>query len=175
MKYFVGHLINGEAAEYYREITADLASRFGIKNLAEKLPPHLTLRAPFESDDIVQFERRVRRLAGQEKPMRFSIDGFGNFGDKTVFLSVKGAGIKEKLEKIAKTLTDFDGGQKPMPTPLFSHISIARFLKPQEYGKIIEYLSRLPVPNFNLDFDNLTIFIRKENRWNIFKTYYFGK
>jgi len=57
---------------------------------------------------------------------------------------------------------------------LHIRMSIARFLKPQEYTAVWNYLQTVPAPKFDLSFDNLTIFY-KENKddkaWKILKTF----
>lgn len=39
-RYFVGYLIQGEAAEYQQGIMRDLVARFRVNNILEKIPPY---------------------------------------------------------------------------------------------------------------------------------------
>ena len=73
MSYFIGYLGTGEVDKYYRSITKDLAGRFGVKNLAENVPAHLTLKYPFESNGITTVENTISLFLKDKKSISFSI------------------------------------------------------------------------------------------------------
>lgn len=177
MRYCAGYLIEGEAGEYYKKITADISSRFGIKNLSEYISLHLTLKAPFETTDITLFEKALEEISIKESTVPFAIHGFERFGpqSRTVFLSVeKNFSLQEKAEKLVQALAAFGNYQKPIPLPLILHASIARYLTPEESQKVWDYIVSLPVPHFDLQFNNLTLFSFQNNFWKIEKTFYFN-
>lgn len=176
MKYFAGYLIEGEAAEYYQKITFHLSHRFGIKNLSEYVSLHLTLKPPFETEDIVPFEKLLEETAIKEETIPFAIQGFERFGlsSRTIFLDIeKNPSLQEKCEKILHTLADFGDNKRAEPLPLKLHASVARHLTPEESQKVWDYVSSLPAPHFDLQFNNLTLFIFKNNCWEIQKIYHF--
>lgn len=178
MKYFAGYLIEGEAGGYYKKVTADLSSHFGIKDLSKHIPPHLTLKPPFETEDITPFEKIIEGLVEKEEVLPFSIDEYGRFNleSETIFLSVQQQqNLQEKAEKILSTLADFGNNQKPVHLPLKLHASIARHLTPHKSQEIWEYVSSLPVPHFDLQFDNLTLFVFQNDNWEVRKIYRFIK
>ncbi|MDP2704806.1 MAG: 2'-5' RNA ligase family protein [Patescibacteria group bacterium] len=176
MRYFIGYLIEGEAGEYYKKITADLSERFGIKNLSEYIPLHLTLKAPFETGDISVIEKVLEDTAVKEETSPLVIDGFERFGSqsRTIFLGIKdNVRVQEKAEKLLHLLSGFGNYQKPIPLPLKLHASIARYLSPEQSQNVWDYVSSLPAPHFDLQFNNLTLFVHQDNHWEIQKTFYF--
>lgn len=177
MRYYVGHLIKGGVADYYKEITTDLAKRFGIKNLSETKPPHLTFKAPFESESIETFEKEIGEVASRQKMSQFFIEGFGCFDleSKTVFLTVKpDPKLQIKTNDIARALAYFGENRKFVPDPLYLHISIARYLDSELSQKIWDYVVTLSVPRFEVEFDSLTLFVNQDNCWKIKSTFAFG-
>lgn len=177
MRYFAGHLIEGEAGEYYKKITADISSRFGVKNLSEYIPLHLTLKAPFETTDISLFEKALEEISIKESSIPFAIHGFERFGSqsRTIFLSVeKDAHVQEKSEKLVQTLAVFGNYQRPIPLPLILHASVARYLTPEQSQTVWDYIVSLPAPHFDVQFDNVTLFSFENDCWKVEKTFYFN-
>lgn len=177
MKYYVGYLVKGEVADYYREITSDLSKRFGIKNLSDTKPPHLTFKAPFETENIEIFEKEIKRVASQYKVSKFFIEGFGRFEsmDKTIYLAIKpDSELNKKANGIIKTIAYFGENRKSIPQPFHPHISVARFLDPEMFQKIWNYVSTLPIPRFETVFDGLTLFVDQNNHWEVKSTFPFG-
>ena len=177
MRYYVGLLIKGEPAEYYKKITTDLAKRFDIKNLSDTKPPHLTLKAPFESESIEIFEKEIGELASKQKVSQLFIEGFGRFDleSKTVFLAVKpDPELQIKVNGMVRALVHFGENRKFVPEPLYSHISIARYLDVELSQKIWDHVATLPVPRFEVAFDSLTLFVSQDNRWEIKSIFPFG-
>jgi 2'-5' RNA ligase len=172
-RYYVGHLIKGDAAEYYKHITADLAERFGVKNLSEKAPPHFTFKAPFESSNIEEFEQKLGDVASRQKPAPLSIEGFGRMG-KTVFLAIKpDPELQKQANEIALALSQFGQSRRSVPIPLRFHVSVARFLKPKQLREIWDYVQTLPKPQFDVTFDGLALFVFVGRRWEIQSTWPF--
>ena len=178
MKYYVGCLIKGKAADYYKEITTDLAQRFGIKNLSDTKPPHLTFKAPFETEGIETFEKEISEMASRQKVSQFCIKGFSRFDleSKTIFLAIKpDPELQRKANGIVKALMHFGENRKFVPEPLYLHVSIARYLDFELSQKIWAYVATLPAPQFKVAFDNLTLFVNQDNRWEIKSTFSFGE
>ena len=162
------------AQAYYEALTAELAHRFGIEDLARRSPAHATLKAPFETEEIDEFKEELRVLSERLRPVAFPIRGLASFGTKAIVLDV--AADRELVESataIVKTLAPFGTRAAVLPQPLHLHLSIARFLDPDTHARITAYLDTLPSPSFDLVFDNLTLF-RHEGRWLVDTVYRFS-
>lgn len=174
MQYFVGYLIEGDASEYYKKITSELEQKFNIKNLSNFTPPHFTFRIPFETQTIEEFETYLTQLTKNIEPINLTIDEFGKFERKrmTIFLSATSSDLN-KLEGVIDSLEKYDNTNKTPRRPLVLHASIARFLSPEQCKEIWEYVQTTPKPQFNLKFNNLTIFKLVDNTWKIHKIFHF--
>jgi len=168
MKYFIGYAAEGEITNYYKTITSDLASRFGIMNLSERVPAHLTLVYPNESNSIDIVLERIKSFILDKNPIPFTINGFGEFTgeDGTIFLSpvrdqVLQSFIKEAITTIASAAdyTRYDD-------EFHLHMSVARHLDPELSESIWKYLKTLPSPKFELKFNNISVF-EFTNRWDL--------
>ena len=173
MTYFIGYLGTEEVNKYYRSITADLAGRFGVKYLAENVPPHITLKYPFDSDDLSSIEGTLVDILKDKKPIPFSISSFDEFKGKegTIFLSIDKnpalqSFIKDSIIKLGKESDYYAFGNE-----FHLHMSIARSLDSEKARLVWEYLKTLPKPYFDLLFDNLTVFIFDSGVWKIKKTF----
>lgn len=174
MQYFVGYLIEGEASDYYKKLTSDLEHRFGIKNLSSFIPPHFTFRIPFETEKIGDFEQHVDQLTTALKSTDITIKGFDKLEGRrmTIFLSATSDAM-QNLEGVIDSLEAYDEAGKTPKRPLILHTSIARFLSPEQFEDIWNYLQTLPAPQFNLKFDNLTVFKLVDDIWEIHKIFRF--
>lgn len=175
MQYFVGYLIEGNTSKYYKKITSDLGQKFDIKNLSEHIPPHLTLKIPFETDTIEDFENYVSKKTENLSGMDLVVDGFEKFNGRrmTIFLKVNAGENIKTIENIVDYLESYDKDIKKLPRPLALHTSIARFLSPEQCKDIWNYLQEIPSPYFNLIFNNLTIFKLINDVWEVHKIFYF--
>lgn len=175
MQYFVGYLVEGEASDYYKTLTSDLEQKFGIKNLSEYIPPHLTLKIPFEPESIEDFEKYVATVSETLSTADFVVDGFEKFDGKrmTIFLKVTAGENIKIIEEVVDHLESYGEDTKKLPRPLTLHTSIARFLSPEQCDEIWSYLQTLPKPHFNLVFNNLTIFKLVDEIWEAHKIFRF--
>jgi 2'-5' RNA ligase len=59
------HNLASEAAAYHRALADTLHEQYGTPRLYESIPPHVTIKAPFEaSDDLIEIiQSRLRRKA----------------------------------------------------------------------------------------------------------------
>ncbi|MFA6459195.1 MAG: 2'-5' RNA ligase family protein [Candidatus Paceibacterota bacterium] len=175
MRYFIGNLIRGEAAEYYKATCEDLANHFGVENISIITPPRITVKSSFERPNIDAVDDAISLLA-EAPPIPLALSGWNHFTTRTIFLDAPTV-PKELQEYIRTVLHKLQGLGIPLtPQEQTSHIhmSIARFLRPDQYTKIWEYLASMPAPTFDIMFDNLTIFVkeyREDKAWKVLKTF----
>ncbi len=174
MEYFVGYLIENDASDYYKQITSDIAQRFGIINLSLSIPAHLTLKIPNVISDLQDFENYVSDIASKTKVSELYIDGFEKFDGKknnTIYLSVSSKDGMQNIENAVDKLESYKENIKNIERPLKLHSSIARFLNTEQCAEIWNYIQTIPKPNFTLEFNNITIFKRVGHDFLIHKTY----
>ena len=174
MRYFIGNLIRGEAAEFSKMTCADLAARFGIADVGVITPPHLKIKTPFNYHNFDQIERLVSTCA-TAPAFPITLENWNNFGTRTIYIDLPNQSpeLKAMLTGILDQFKTAHIPVAPLEYDLHLHLSIARFLTPETYKAVSEYLATKPVPRFDLNLDNLTIFGKEmtEKNWKVIKTF----
>ncbi|HEX8591633.1 MAG TPA: 2'-5' RNA ligase family protein [Candidatus Paceibacterota bacterium] len=169
--YFVAHRINGEAADYYAQLTKNIEKHFGLPALVRRSPAHITLKPPFTADDVSGVRARLAELAAEMPPLPLTIRGFDTFRQRTLYLHIVMAPeLLERGSHLATELGELVDG-KSVPLPIKMHVSVARKLAPGLYKRIMQYLEALPDPYFESTFDNLTLFRNVGGKWIVEETY----
>jgi 2'-5' RNA ligase len=171
MRYFVGYLIEGEAAYYYNYITTELSEKFHIKNLSERIQPHFTIKPPFESDNIEEFKKLLSQITADQKVFPICLKNFGRYSTDSPTFFISGNALKNNLkqiETIVDQLEPYGNNKKSLfKRPITLHCSVARHLLTEQSEEIWNYLQTLPPPQFDLKFDNLAFFRWKNTHWEI--------
>ncbi len=160
MKYFIGYLISGEAAEWHISTTKKVSDKFGTWKLYEKLPPHITIFYPEGVEDITEIINYIRDWVEKNKVSgNFYISGFDRFDDKVVFAKIN---VDESVSRVIENLRAGIRNISSIPNESFPdwhpHATLANKLTPEDIDRIWEYTSQLDKPNFILPFNNITIF-----------------
>lgn len=170
MKYFIAHLLSGDAKVFHESVARELSFRFHTAPLYERLPPHITIKAPFETDEagIAEVERILRALAHGERAAPITIRGFGRFGFRTVYLDVVKS--PDAVAFVRNTLKILRENIPWLPTaPLEGnklHASVARFLTRRQFRHIWRFLKTFH-PEFHLSFDNIAILKKEGQTWTV--------
>lgn len=170
MKYFIAHLLTGDAKQYHVGLTHGLALKYRIIPLHDRIPPHITVKPPFETDEagIAEVERILRSFAHHEHPLPLTIDGFGRFGFRTVYMDVyKNSEVVSLVRRAIHALNTHIAWMPEYPLEGNKlHASVARFLNRKQFRRIWREL-RLLKPRFESTFDNIVI-LKKEGRiWEV--------
>lgn len=167
-KIFIGHLVEGNLADYYERISQDLVCRFGLFDLSKFIPPHITLLPPFkaEAEQLSQIRYRLEFFLWKYLPIETEVDGFGCFNERVIYLRVRSRpSIVALTREIRDLYQEFGGLNQTGRLNGTPHISIGRFIKPDQFPLVWQYVSRLPKPQFELRLNNLTIFSKRGAVW----------
>lgn len=163
MKYFVAHLLKKDAAHYHRYLTRTLAERFRTVPLHTRVDPHLTIKTPFEANgrEIAEVEALLASFSTARAPEPFTIEGFGRFGFRTVYLDV----VKSRcaVHMIRDCVSRLDGLpwiQKVGHEGNKLHSSVARFMTHKQFRRVWRFVQR-EHPFFEEMLDSLAI-LKKE-------------
>ena len=175
MRYFIGNLIRGEAAEYYKATCAELGSRFGIEDVSAIVPPHVTVKGPFERPNIDMVDDTLS-LATEAPALPIALSGWNHFTTRTIFLDVPApsAELKSYIKEVLNKLVTIGLPLNVQEQNTHIHMSVARFLKPNQFDEVWKYLQSAPAPQFDILFDNLTIFAKEKSEdkaWKVLKTF----
>lgn len=166
----MAHLLSGDAKKYHERITRELSGRFRIVPLHERVPPHLTLKIPFEADteQIHDVEKVLRSFARVRRSAPLILKGFGRFGFKTIYLDVCKSDQAVSLSRECINVLRENFPWLPN-APLEGnklHASVARFLSRRQFLRMWKLLHGLS-PSFNSSFDNITILKKEDSHWSV--------
>jgi len=174
MKYVLVYLIRGKVEKYHQKLVKEVGPKFGERYMVENpLPSHITLKSPFELENSKELETTIKRFIRKHKSTKIKVNDFGNFKRFVTFLktniSKQGFKIqKELLKEVVKIkgveLHKFDINWKP-------HATISYGNTKESFNKIWKYIKTLEKPNFQLEFDNITILRKPKKFWKVYKIY----
>lgn len=174
MKYSIAYLIKGNAEEYQRKIMREFSDVFDIRDLNNHIPPHITLKAPFETDNINELDKLLSNFAKNSKAGKVNLGGLGHFDNRVIYMDSKFSSdakavynnlIKE-LEKVGwLTWRDYDKLGN-------FHATLTYCENEEQYKECWEYFSKLKTAMFDLKFDNISILVKNsEGDWEVYKEF----
>ncbi|MCC6405451.1 MAG: 2'-5' RNA ligase family protein [Candidatus Yanofskybacteria bacterium] len=177
MRYFIGYLIEGAAGAWHRELARRLSELFGTRKPYEKVPPHITLVPPFDTDDIERVEVVVGELLRQRKsPDAFRMTGFDRFGERVAFVDIR---VEEAAYRVVEDLRTRIRGVVASASgepayPWRPHATLADQMTPEVMASVWEYLQHVQKPSFSLPFTVVTLFRKTDGVWVPEKSFPFG-
>ncbi len=173
-KYFVGCLIQGEAAEWHTRVAKDISDKFGTWKIFEKIPPHVTVYRPFDTDNIQPVLDVLENWSkNQRLNTSLAMSGFDRFDDKVVFAKLEiNPTIEKSVLELKQKLKEIPNmPQEDYPT-WHPHATLAYMLTSKEINDIWDYVLTLQKPKFVLPFDNIALFASWADRtWKVEKLF----
>ena len=176
MKCAIVYLIKGEAKEYHKKLTRKISKKFNVQCISDKIDPHLTLKyfdQQLDANKLRQVENILDRFVKSHKKSKIKFKGIGNFGRNVLFVDVKPSEsfIKTFLDLVKElkklkwiTWLEYDGEKAHF------HSTLATEDIEEKFDEIFKFLMK-EKPNFNLDFDNITIIIKPRNKWITYREF----
>lgn len=176
-RYSIVHIPQGNIERYFNEITLELDERFNTGNLSKKIFQHITLRYPFETDieGINKVEEEIKKFITDKRCFTYAVDGFSQFpnNSKTIFMAVQDDNKIRDFRQSLMHILEVQDGEGQYLNNYHPHISIVRDLNPEYSEKVLGYLQSLPVPHFDLMFDNIAIIVKNDGIWSVYKLFNF--
>jgi 2'-5' RNA ligase len=170
VKYFVAYLLSGDAKRYHETLTRELADTFHIIPLHDRIPPHITIKPPFEADNagIEEVERILRSFVRGQEVVPISFSGFGRFGFRTIYLDTEKN--RKATSFVRRCIGTLNANIPWMPAyPLEGnklHASVARFLTRKQFRRIWRAVKELR-PQFESSFDAVAILKKHDRSWQM--------
>jgi 2'-5' RNA ligase len=170
MKYLIAHLIRGEAKEAHEAVTKDLAEKFDIYPLHTHIPPHLTLKTPFDLDvkNSEPLYKTLTEFAESHTQSEYRFKGFGQFTEHTIYIDVLPS---EEMKLIVRELTQTLEGVPGLVIDAYDteqkfHASVTRdIFKPFNATEVWKYLQTKNQPDFKMKFDNIAVLTKSGEHW----------
>jgi 2'-5' RNA ligase len=174
MKYFVGYLIRGAAAQWHIDTAKEISEKFNTWKIHQKIPPHLTIFYLDELENIDPVRNFLKEWSATAHVVgNFHLNGFDRFDDKVVFAKVEADNsIFSIVKNLRKEIKDITGITKEEFSHWHPHATLANRLPSEEIEKIWKYTMNLEKPDFTIPFDNVTIFEYAGDReWKILESF----
>jgi len=139
------------------------------------IPPHLTLKDPFEMDEntLDEMIHQLKSIANETKPFPIQINKVSSFAPvtNTIYFKVEPTETLTTLhDQLHKDF--FTDEQKHSFVP---HITIAQELVSEEYSDVYNSL-RMKKIHFEEEIDRFQLLYQLENgQWTVYETFVFGK
>ncbi len=180
MRYMIAYLLRGKPAWRVRQLSDELADVFNLEPISLRIPPHLTLKAPFETGSERSIEELKTVLAHFVKgraPAPLTYDGFGQFDKRVVFVYIKPSAAAATL------IADLTKELRRLPWIRFTrtdnekhlHATIAYAEKRSQFEDIKKYLSDETV-HVEGAIDNISILMQEKDHtspWKLYAEYSF--
>jgi len=170
-KRIIVHLIRGEAKEAHEHITRSLVEKLDAFPIHDRVVPHLTIKRWFELDEtgLQSVYLALDKIAEIHKQSSYRLHGLNNFGEGVIFIDVQPS--QETLNTVSavmRAMRDIEGmtfdEYDEIDGDLHATVSM-RALKPFDFKEIWDYLQTLPELDMKLNFDNIAILKKVDNKW----------
>ena len=163
-------ILNDQGHNFIRRIQIELNQNLGFR--ISRQSPHITIKAPFDVEEIALFSRYLEDLANEIQPFDLQLKGFGNFGEQVIFLDVEENNALSQLHwRILNDLeSQFSIEKHPFEGENVKfHASIAGYSNPADFKKAQNYLEKYQ-PDFQFQVKTLGIFYHLGNDgWVVYK------
>ncbi|MDP4144340.1 MAG: 2'-5' RNA ligase family protein [Bacillota bacterium] len=171
MRYVIVCLVEGEALVFHEKLTSEVCKLFQLRRT--KLPAHITLKAPFEAENISELEKIIEDFTSSNTKAPMKLEGYKNFRRDVVYMDVQpskeAVEIHDRLSDSLKKLPWLEWKANEGKNKVF-HCTIVSKKVGNKFQDVMNHVSRYPY-KYTIDFDNITIFQWEENTWKLKKKY----
>lgn len=170
-KFLITHNLASKPAQLARTISADVSSECGVADPHRRIPPHATLKSPFRAtqEQIEGLVNRLEKFAKRKKPGKITIDQFGHFNKRVVYLDITaGERTRKTIDSLTEQLKKIEWlSLDKHDEHVFLHTTIARARSNAEFDTIWNYLQSEYQPDMQAVFDNISVLKlnKKKDEW----------
>lgn len=171
MRYVVVSVVKDKAGNFNNNLRKEVYEKF--KARSSKLPAHFTIKAPFESDDIIQLENVFDSFCNENKAKPYKIKGYDHFDNRVIFMKVlmskEGKELHDKLIEAMDNINYIKFDSHDGKDKIF-HVTISSKKIQSMYDQLWDYVNKIPC-DFECSFDNICIYKWENNTWVLHKEY----
>ena len=174
MRYVIVSVVKGKAGKFNNNLRKEVFQKFNAKS--SKLPPHFTIKAPFEYDDIEELEEVLQNFCKTHKRAPYKIKNYNHFDNRAIYMEVimskEGKKFHDDLFDELNKISYINFGEKDGKDKIF-HVTISSKKIQKIFDELWDYVNSIPC-DFDCEFDNVSIFKWKNNTWILHKEYKFN-
>lgn len=171
MRYVIVYTLKEEALKFHEEITKSVCNKFVVKR--SKLPGHVTLKAPFETNDIDELINLISSFIVKIKKASIEINGYGSFRKDVIFMntnfSLEAKQNYDKLIELLMSINWLEWKENEGKEKIF-HITIVSKRIKDKFDDIWNYVNGFDC-DFHSYFDNVSIYVWENNTWVLYKEF----
>lgn len=175
MRYVVVCNVKGEAGDFNNRLRKEVYEKLGAKS--SSLPAHMTLKAPFDEDDITELEKSLEVFCKREKAQPFKIEGYDHFDDRVIYMkvnmSVEGQAMHDRLIDKMSEVPYICFDKKDGKDKIF-HVTVSSKKIGPIYDQLWDYVHQYPC-QFDCLFDNISIYKWDETSWKLHRVFELAK
>ncbi len=175
MRYVIVCLLKDEVLDFHEKLVKDVCNKFKVQR--QKLPAHFTIKAPFEAENILEIENLTESFCRSNFKAPIDLKGVSHFRDNVVFMDIQpskeAVEIHDKYIDVLKSLEWLEWKENDGKNKKFHCTIVSRRIR-ERFNDIWEYVNQFNL-NFHTYFDNISILIWKDNRWETYKEYWLQK
>jgi 2'-5' RNA ligase len=176
MKYFIGHLVEKDFANYCNNLSKDISDKFNTFKVYEWVPPHVSFFYQFETENIGIVKEPLKEITQDKKVLgNFHFSRFNHFDDRVIFAKIDTDPIiRDVVFALENKLRKIPNLSNREPREWQPHVTLATRLSGSKFIDVWNYVETLETQNFIFPFDNVTLFCFNENeKWEIEETFRF--
>lgn len=172
MLYVIVCVVKGEAGALNNHLRYKVWEKFKLRY--SKLPPHFTIKAPFEYDgELLELNQMLNNFVQKEKAQPFKIKGYHHFDNRVIYMDVKmsqaGQAMHDRLIDQMSEIPYIQFDQQDGKEKIF-HVTVAsKKLRPC-YEMVWQYVTQSPC-NFETLFDNICIYKWDGGTWKLYQAF----
>ncbi len=167
MKYGVAIFPSKELQDIANSFRARYDSHYAL------IPPHITLKEAFETENVKTLASEIRTIAKETKPFTLHVYKYSSFSpvNNTIYMGLQES---EELMELQKKLNTGHLEQE-LAYQFVPHITIGQDLNDDEFHDV---LGRLRMKNINYEelCDRIQLLYQLENgSWTVYETFLLGR
>lgn len=166
-------MLEGEAKAFHEAKGNELAERFRLIPTSLRNAPHLTLKAPFETDDVTPVDDLLDAFSMREHPQPFTLSGVGAFDLRVIYHGATFPdATRELVERFQDSLRTLPWLTfSPTETPITPHVTIAYPKNRIQAKDILARVTEESLPTFEVSLNHVALLHKPGNRWEVLRTY----
>lgn len=171
--HFIALIPEKSFSDKIRVLQEELKDNFGL-NYAMRIPPHITLQAPFEcrSNDQDKLNACIREMKKELVPVTLTTDNFGSFIESVIYVGLQPSpGLLKMQQAIVDTLESKECLAPAQRNNHYQpHITLAhRDLDNLRFPKVWDHFANKEWKE-TFAIERLVIYKHEEGRWLEFKS-----
>ena len=175
-KYFIALLLPEKIKKFQEDLELKIFRDFNLRPLHFKIPPHLTLKSPFDwPEDKEEILKQVLQEKAEKSPiLSINLSNFGQFGRRTIFIRAKyPPELKQSVKKMQNRLGREGIEITESDKKLLLHSSVARFLKPEEFYQVWPFIRQFSIKE-TIEYNHFALLKNDGEKWQLSGSYPFN-